>query len=129
MNLNFNQISKILYSCKELQEIKMPFKLSLILAKNISILQNEYDFYIEREREFALKYLEIDEETKQFKQISEGILKIKDGLEQECQEARQELNKFTVDVNLRMIPISLIENMDLTPAQVSGLELIIEEEE
>ena len=129
MNLNFNQIGKILYSCKELQEIKMPFKLSLILAKNISILQNEYDFYIEREREFALKYLEIDEETKQFKQISEGIFKIKDGLEQECQEARQELNEFTVDINLRMIHISLIENMDLTPAQVSGLELIIKEEE
>lgn len=129
MYLNFIQIGNILHACKELQEVKMPFKLSLILAKNIATLQNEYDFYIDREREFALKYLEIDEKTQQFKQISEGVFKIKEGLEEECQEARNELNNFSIDINLRMIPISLIENMDLTPAQVSGLELIIEEEE
>ena len=41
MNLNFIQIGNMLNVCKELQEVKMPFKLSLILAKNISALKED----------------------------------------------------------------------------------------
>lgn len=130
MTLNFNQILEMLGACERLKEIPMPFKLSLILAKNISKLKVEQEFYIEREREFAMNYLEIDEETQQFKQISEGVFKIKDGKEDECREARNELNAFTTDVELRMIPMSLIENMDcFTPADLEALELLINEEE
>ena len=129
MTLNFIQISNMLQACNELKNTKMPFKLSIILAKNISALEAEQNFFIEREREFALKYLEIDEETQQFKQISEGVFQIKEGLNDECMEARNELNNFTVDINLRKIPVSLVENMDFTPVQLSALEMLLEEEE
>jgi hypothetical protein len=129
MTLNFMQISDMLKAFEELKEVKMPFKLSLILAKNTSMLQNEYDFYIEREREFAMKYLEVDPETQQFKQFSDGLFQIKEGLQEECREARKELNDFTVDINLRTIPMNLVENMDFTPAQIAGIEMLIEEEE
>lgn len=129
MTLNFMQISDMLKAFEELKEVKMPFKLSLILAKNTSMLQNEYDFYIEREREFAMKYLEVDPETQQFKQFSDGLFQIKEGLQEECREARKELNDFTVDINLRTIPMNLVENLDFTPAQIAGLEMLIEEEE
>lgn len=106
----------------------MPFKLSLIIAKNLITLKTEYEFYIEREREFALKYLEIDEETGNFKQIEDGVLKIKDGFEEECHLARIELNNFEVDVNLLLIPIALLENLDFTPEQLVKLKKLIEEE-
>ena len=130
MTLNFIQISGLLNACEHLKEIKMPFKLSLILAKNISKLKAEYEFYIEREREFALTYLEIDEATQQFKQIGEGVFKVKDGMEQECQEARREFDNFTTEVDLIKIPMSLIENMDcFTPADLTVLEILINEEE
>lgn len=127
MTLNCVEIIEMLHACEELQEVKMPFKLSLILAKNIAILKQEELFYIEREREFAYKYIEMDE-SGAFVQQNENVFKIKAGLEQECAEARAELNQFETDVNLRMIPISLIENMEFTPAQIAALEKLIEEE-
>lgn len=127
MTLNFNQITDMLTACNELKETKMPFKLSLILAKNIAALEAEQNFYIDREREFAFKYLETDENG-QFVQQSENAFKIKEGLEQECMEARQELNNFETDIALRTIPLSLVENMEFTPAQLAGLEMLIEEE-
>ena len=54
--------------------------------------------------------------------------KIKEGKEEECRTAREELDKFTTEVELRKIPIALVENLELTPKQVGALEIIIEEE-
>lgn len=128
MILNFIQISELINVFETLKDMKMPFKLSLILAKNISMLEKEYEFYLEREREFALKYLQMDENG-MFIQEQENVFKIKEGLERECQEARMELNKFESEVELRRIPVSLIENMEFTPNQLAVLEILIEEEE
>lgn len=127
MLLNFMQISDMLSACAELKETKMPFKLSLILAKNIATLEAEQNFFIEREREFAAKYLAVDENG-MFVQEGENVFKIKEGMEKECAEARMELNRFESEVNVRMIPISLIENMEFTPKQLAGIEMLIEEE-
>lgn len=127
MTLNFIQISELINVFETLKDMKMPFKLSLILAKNIAMLEKEYEFYIERERDFAFKYLQTDENG-QFIQEKENVFKIKDGLEQECKEARMELNKFESEVALRKIPVSLIENMEFTPNQLAVLEILIEEE-
>lgn len=127
MTLNFIQISELINVFETLKDMKMPFKLSLILAKNIAMLEKEYEFYVEREREFAFKYLQTDENG-QFIQEQENVFKIKEGLEQECQEARMELNKFESEVALRKIPVSLIENMEFTPNQLAILEILIEEE-
>lgn len=127
MTLNFIQISELINVFETLKDMKMPFKLSLILAKNIAMLEKEYEFYIERERDFAFKYLQTDENG-QFIQEKENVFKIKEGLEQECKEARMELNKFESEVALRKIPVSLIENMEFTPNQLAVLEILIEEE-
>lgn len=128
MTLNFNQISELISVMTELQDTKMPFKISLMLAKNLNLLKKEEEFYIEQERQFAQKYLEFDAEKQEFVQTAQNVFKIKDGLEQECREAREALNDFTAEVELRMIPLSAIEAMEFTPKQLSALELIIEEE-
>lgn len=127
MKLNFMQVTEMLLAFEELKETKMPFKLSLILAKNISMLKNEEAFFIEREREFATKYLAVDDSGK-FIQQSDNSFKIKENLIEECIEARKELNNFEVEVSLRMIPVELIENMEFTPKQLAALEMLIEEE-
>ena len=127
MTLNFNQISTLLDACTEMQDQKMPFKLSLILAKNNALLKHETEFYVEREREFATKYLEQDENG-QFVQTSENVFKIKEGLEEECRQARIDLDSFTTDLDLRKIPLSLVENMEFTPKQLEALEVLIDEE-
>lgn len=127
MKLNFNQIASLLEVMNQLQGEKVPFKLGLIIAKNTSLLKKEEEFYIEREREFAQTYLEVDENG-MFVTQGEGVYKIKDGLEEECRAAREALNDFECDVDLRLIPVSLIENMEFTPAQLGALECIIEED-
>ena len=128
MTLNFNQLSELIAVMTELQDTKMPFKLSLMLAKNLNLLKKEEEFYIEQEREFAQKYLEFDAEKQEFVQTAQNVFKIKDGLEDECREAREALNNFTTDVELRMIPLAMIEDMEFTPKQLAALEMIIEEE-
>lgn len=127
MTLNFNQLQSLVTVLNALKDEKLPFKLSLIIAKNSAMLQKEFDFYLEQERKFALEYLEFDENGAPVQQ-GENMFKIKDGKQEECAEARQALNEFTCDCNLRMIPLSLIENLEMTPAQLEGLELIIDEE-
>ena len=128
MKLNFNQIASLIEVFNELQSVKVPFKLGLILSKNMALLKKEEEVYIEREREFARTYLEVDEVTGEFVTQGEGIYKIKDGMEEECRTAREALNEFECEVELRMIPVALIENMEFTPAQLGALECIIEED-
>ena len=127
MELNFNQISGLNDTLMELKDKTLPFKLSLIIAKNIALLSKEIEFYIEQERKFANDYLQKDENGT-FIQEAEGVFKIIEGKEEECRAAREELDKFTTNIDLRKIPINLIENLELTPGQVGALEVIIEEE-
>lgn len=127
MELNFNQINALSETLGELKDQSLPFKLSLIIAKDMGLLAKEIEFYIEQERKFANDYLQKDENG-MFIQESEGVFKIIEGKEEECRAARVELDKFTTEVDLRKIPVSLIENLELTPKQVGALEVIIEEE-
>lgn len=128
MTLNFAQIMELLNAIDELRDMKLPFKVSMILAKNAKVLEAEKDFYIEREREFIQKYIEVDENG-HFVQQSENVFKVKEGMEEECLDARQDLDTFTSDLNLRKIPASAIENMEFSPSQINALEPIIDEEE
>ena len=128
MTLNFTQLQNLINALTSLKEEKLPFKVSLIIAKDLSILQKEFEFYAEQERTFAQTYIEFDENGQPV-QSGENMYKIKAGMEEECTKARMELNDFTCDPELRKIPLSAIENLELTPAQVGGLETIIDEEE
>lgn len=128
MTLNFVQLQEMLEGMKELANDKLPFKLSLLLAKNISLLDKEMEFYIKQEQEFALKYLAVDENG-MFVQEREGVFKIKSGMEDECRQARTDLNQFSVNVDLHRIPVSLMDNLDITPKQLIAIESILNEEE
>lgn len=126
MVLKFMEVIDLLTVCEEIKEMKMPVKLGLIIAKNISALKAEREFYIEQERDFAMKYLEVDE-MGNFTQLQDGVFKIKEGLEIECRDARIALDNFETEVNLRKIPYNLIENMDcFTPGQLEILEPILD---
>lgn len=129
MELTFSQMAALQDGLEALQEQKLPFKLSLILAKNITLLQKEMEFYVEQERAFAQKYLVVNPETGQFVEESPNVFRIKEGMEEECRNARVELNKFTSSVNLRKIPVAMLEDLDFTPKQLADLEIIIDDPE
>lgn len=126
MTINFTILQSLMTGLNELAEKELPFKLSLLVAKNLSLLEKEQEFYIAQEREFALKYLVI--EDGQFVQERENVFKIKEGMEKECQEARETLNKFETEIELRKLPASLLENMEFSPKTLMALESIIDEE-
>lgn len=126
MTINFTVLQSLMAGLNDLASKELPFKLSLTVAKNLSLLEKEQEFYIEQEREFALKYLVI--EDGQFVQERENVFKIKEGLEKECQEARETLNKFETEIELRKLPASLLENMEFSPKTLMALESIIDEE-
>lgn len=126
MTINFTTLQSLMAGLNELASKELPFKLSLIVAKNLSILSKELDFYVEQEREFAMKYLVM--ENGQFVQERENVFKIKEGLEDECRQARETLNNFESNVELRKLPVSLLESMNFNPKTLMELETIIDEE-
>lgn len=127
MELNFIQMNELSEGLESLQTKELPFKLSLIIAKDIAAIKKESEFYIEQERAFAEKYL-VQDENGQYVQEQEGVFRIKEGMVEECRKAREELNAFTTNIELRTIPMSMIENMNMTPQQLLQIESIIDEE-
>lgn len=128
MTLNYTQIDTLMRGLEELQDSKVSFKLGMIIAKNLAALKKEEEFYIDQERKFALEYLKFDAEKQEFVQNAPGVFAIQEGKEEECRKARQDLNDFTAELELRKIPLALIENMEFTPKQLIALEMLIEEE-
>ena len=103
MTLNNMQVVNLLNTLKELQEMKLPFRVSMIFAKNIKMLEAENDFFANQERDFAMKYLEIDPETQQFVETQPNVFKIKEDMLEECREAREALDSFTCEVDLKTL--------------------------
>lgn len=126
MKLNYMQIHSAIESLSALAEEKMPFKTALILSKNLSALKAEEAFYIEQERKFALDYLVIGEDGS-FIQSTPGVFQIKDGKQEECIEARRALDTFETDINLRMIPADVFNNLNVSIKQLSGIEFLLED--
>ena len=127
MELNFRQLTDLTEVFTDLQTKALPFKISLILAKDMNLINKEVDFYIEQEQKFAQQYLETDENG-QYIQERENVFKIKEGMQEECRAAREELNNFTTNVDLKMIPMSALESLEFTPKQLQTLEMLIDEE-
>lgn len=67
MELTCMQMIDAYNTIKDLSEQKLPFKLSLLVSRNLATLQKEYDFYMEQERKFVFEYLIIDQVTGQIK--------------------------------------------------------------
>ncbi len=128
MKLNFAKLSEAYSVVKEISEQKLPFRLSLLMSRNLAALQKEYDFYIDQERKFAVEYLIINQETGEIEQSQPGMFRIQEGKQEECFKARQELDNFEAEFDIRKIPISMLEDLEFTPAQLLAIEFMIDDE-
>lgn len=127
MKINYAKMEELIAALQEIQDMKMPFKTSIVFAKNLANLKKEEDFWLEQERKFAQDYLEYNEDG-MLVTTGPNTFKVKAGKEAECAEARKAIDTFEVDVELRKVPITDVENLELTPAQVGALMDLIEEE-
>lgn len=127
MKINYAKMEELIAALQEVQDMKMPFKTSMVFAKNLANLKKEEDFWLEQERKFAQDYLEYNEDGT-LVTTGPNTFKVKAGKETECAEARKAIDTFEVDIELRKVPIADVENLELTPAQVGALMDLIEEE-
>lgn len=115
MKMTYYKMEELINAIQEIQNIKMPFKLSIMFAKNLANLKKEEEFYLEQERKFAKDYL-VFKEDGTLDTVGPNTFKIQEGKEKECSEARKAIDNFEVDIELRQIPEKDIENLEFTPA-------------
>ena len=127
MKITYSKMEQLISGIQGIQNEKMSFKLSMIFAKNLANLKKEEEFYFEQERKFAQDYLIFNEDGT-LASTGQNMFKVKEGKEKECAEARKAIDTFEVDVDLRKVPVADIEGLEFTPAQLTDLMDLIEEE-
>lgn len=127
MKITYSKMEQLISGIQGIQNEKMSFRLSMIFAKNLANLKKEEEFYFEQERKFAQDYLVFNEDGS-LASTGQNMFKVKEGKEKECAEARKAIDTFEVDVDLRKVPVADIEGLEFTPAQLTDLMDLIEEE-
>ena len=127
MKITYSKMEKLISGIQGIQNEKMSFRLSMIFAKNLANLKKEEEFYFEQERKFAQDYLVFNDDGT-LATTGQNMFKVKEGKEKECAEARKAIDTFEVDVDLRKVPVADIEGLEFTPAQLTDLMDLIEEE-
>lgn len=127
MKITYSKMEQLISGIQGIQNEKMSFRLSMIFAKNLANLKKEEEFYFEQERKFAQDYLVFNEDGT-LASTGQNMFKVKEGKEKECAEARKAIDTFEVDVDLRKVPVADIEGLEFTPAQLTDLMDLIEEE-
>lgn len=127
MKITYSKMEQLISGIQGIQNEKMSFRLSMIFAKNLANLKKEEEFYFEQERKFAQDYLVFNDDGT-LATTGQNIFKVKEGKEKECAEARKAIDTFEVDVDLRKVPVADIEGLEFTPAQLTDLMDLIEEE-
>ncbi len=127
MKITYSKMEELINVIQEIQNTKMPFKLSITFAKNLANLKEEEKFYIEQERKFAQDFLVFNEDGT-LASAGPNMFKIQEGKEKECEEARKAIDNFEVDIDLRTFSEKDIESLEFTPAQLTVLMDLIKEE-
>lgn len=127
MKITYAKMEELIRVLEGVKDMKMPFRLSIIFAKNLKNLKKEEEFYIEQERKFAKDYLVFNEDGTLETQ-GPNVYKIQEGKEAECEEARKAIDTFEAEIDLTKIPIKEIEKLEFTPADLGVLMDLIEEE-
>lgn len=127
MKITYAKMEELIRVLEGVKDMKMPFKLSIIFAKNLKNLKKEEEFYIEQERKFAKDYL-VFKEDGSLETQGPNVYKIQEGKEAECEEARKAIDTFEADIDLIKIPVKDVEKLEFTPAELETLMDLIEEE-
>ena len=127
MKITYSKMEQLIGGIQGIQNEKMSFRLSMIFAKNLANLKKEEEFYFEQERKFAQDYLVFNEDGT-LASTGQNMFKVKEGKEKECAEARKAIDTFEIDVDLRKVPVADIEGLEFTPAQLTDVMDLIEEE-
>lgn len=133
MELTYKQIISTYSSLKELYELPMDYSSALRISRNIAELEKHVMGFEEERRKLLDKYLETDDEGMYVPIFDEqgrptGEYKIKQGCYDQFRTDISTLEDFEVDVTIYTLTPEDFSDVKLTPKQVMGLEVIIEDE-
>lgn len=110
----------------------IPFNTALKISKNAIEINNHLVHYQQEREKLYEEYMEKNPETGEF--VTEKIpgddrvgLKIKEGKIDDFKKKTNELLKFEVDIDLRMINASELSEIKISPKLLAGVMFMIEE--
>lgn len=112
---------------KSVQDKPMTLKLAYKLSKINNELQSFIDWYNKEWRSIYDKYVELDAEGKPIELDGGASLKVKEGLEKECNDKMEELLNFEDDFSIEkyIINIDEVEGLETTPRELKLIEKFI----
>lgn len=124
MKLSNKELLELSQALKAAMDKDMPYKTALKIGRNAKAVDEKVKVFAEEEQKLIKKYAvkneagEPDMDGQQFR--------IENGREEDFFNDRQTLYDFETDTDLYRLEESELENMEMKPSEVMGLEAIID---
>ena len=109
------------------KEQKMPVKTAYKLAKIAKEVENELSFYQEKLRKIILDYSLLDEEGNPIMTEDGQGVKIREGSEQECNAAMEELQAIEVTIGKYNLTLEELDSLEISLTEMGYIMPFIEE--
>ena len=127
MKITFPQIQAFINSYEEVKDNKMPLSLAFALSRVAKQAADCLSFYQDRYNSYLEQYAEKDNEGYKLTENKKGILLKKETIS-EAQEKFKELDNWEFEIDIKKIPLSLFEKLELSPSDLIGFLPFIDEE-
>lgn len=127
MKLKIQQLMTFTESYNKIKDEKMPIHLAYQLSQLSKQVSDAINFYQEKYNNYLSDYAETDENGFKMNEQKTGII-IKPEKIEEAHQKFRELDTYEFPIYGKKIPLSLLEELSLSPSDLSGLLPFIEEE-
>lgn len=128
MKVKYSKLIKAMNSLTELSEKEMNYGLALKISRNINEIEKHIQDYKMEYSKIMNDCLETDDNGN-FVALSDNSFKIKEGKTQEVQENLNTLDNFEAEVNVYTLNADEFQDLKITPAQLLGIDFLVEVEE
>lgn len=125
MKLSNKKIIESIQSLSSLYGKQLPVKVSYIIAKNTSNINDELKIYNKEREKLITKYAEKDEEGKEILDEHQNII-IKKACVKSWNEDVNTLLSLENDVEISKFKIDELSDFNISPAELSAIDFMIE---
>ena len=127
MKITFPQVQTFINSYEEIKDNKMPLPLAFALSRIAKQSGDCLNFYQEQYNIYLEQYAEKNEEGYKLTENKKGIVLKKETIN-EAREKFKELDNWEFDIDIKKIPLSFFEKLELSPTDLMGFLPFIDEE-
>lgn len=127
MKITFPQIQTFTNSYEEIKNNKMPLPLAFALSRIAKQAADCLSFYQDRYNSYLEQYAEKDEDGYKLTEDKRGIV-LKQETISEAHQKFKELDNWEFTLDIKKIPLSDFEKLELSPSDLIGFLPFIDEE-